>query len=246
MLLSLLLVVAVSVFSINQAHASFLFVLVAIGLGLTGLAIADILLPCLSFNYFTFPLPNSIKTSDCEQVQQAVSQLGPQVNLNASSTVEFPNPISLSWQSVNVQSCEASGGWSGTKDPYGSEDISKPVGNYSFQLTCTDPTSGASASANANVTVASPSPQCTFTANPTTITVRQKTTLSWNCNYATSCSIDQGVGNVTPVSSGSVTVEPPSTTVYTLTCSNDYGSQQWTVGVNVNSPQPKGIREVAP
>jgi hypothetical protein len=83
-----------------------------------------------------------------------------------------------------------------------------------------------------------PLPSCSsFTANPTRLVIPPpaQSTLSWSCANAVSCSIDQGVGTVNP--SGSVTVSPATTTIYTLSCSNSSGnSPPYTATVTVFTP----------
>ncbi len=66
-------------------------------------------------------------------------------------------------------------------------------------------------------------PAGTFSANPTSINQGGSSTLSWTSSNATTASIDNGVGSVTPVAGGSVQVSPSSTTIYTLTLSGPGG-----------------------
>ena len=70
-------------------------------------------------------------------------------------------------------------------------------------------------------------PECNFSADPAVIEVLPATsTLSWDCRYyggtpdegSDSCSINQGVGSVSPLND-SVSVRPSQETTYTLTCS---------------------------
>lgn len=77
------------------------------------------------------------------------------------------------------------------------------------------------------------SPTGAFSANPTTIGSGGSSTLSWTSSGATSASIDQGVGAVTPVSGGSVQVSPASTTIYTLTLTGAGGQRQYQATVTV-------------
>jgi hypothetical protein len=71
-----------------------------------------------------------------------------------------------------------------------------------------------------------------FTANPSTITAGQSSTLSWGAvTNATSAMIDQGIGGVaTP---GSVVVKPTKTTTYILTATGCGGTTTKQVTVNV-------------
>jgi hypothetical protein len=70
-----------------------------------------------------------------------------------------------------------------------------------------------------------------FSIAPGTIHVTQQATLHWSISNADSIFIDHGIGPVN--ASGSLAVTPNSTTVYTLTASNNFGSRIVSVGVVV-------------
>jgi hypothetical protein len=74
-----------------------------------------------------------------------------------------------------------------------------------------------------------------FSANPSTITAGESSTLSWEVTDADSVAITPGVGAVA-VSSGTHAVTPATTTTYTLTATNDAGSTTATTTVTVNPP----------
>jgi hypothetical protein len=57
-----------------------------------------------------------------------------------------------------------------------------------------------------------------FTANPSTIELGAKSTLSWEVHDCTSVEIDNGIGLVS--SKGSIEVSPLATTTYTLEAKN--------------------------
>jgi hypothetical protein len=60
-----------------------------------------------------------------------------------------------------------------------------------------------------------------FTASPTSVPVDGgSVTLAWSVSGATALSIDNGVGSVTPVTTGSVMVNVTATTPFTLTATN--------------------------
>ncbi len=170
----------------------------------------------------------------------------PTVDLRGPSTVEVPNPINLDWSSTNANSCDASNAWSGGKSTNGSESVSKPRGNYTFNLSCSG--AGGTASDSQAVQVIQV-PRCTFAADPTSIILPSSSTLSWDCSYpgggssATSCSIDQGIGSVSSVS-GSVEVRPAVTTSYTLNCTGIDGSRSFTTSVGIGFI-PK-LKEIIP
>lgn len=79
-----------------------------------------------------------------------------------------------------------------------------------------------------------------FTADPSGIQVGQSFTLSWSVQNADSIWIDQGVGNVGPI--GTRTLSPSSTTTYTLTATNSGGSATATATISVSAvPTPAPV-----
>jgi len=164
----------------------------------------------------------------------------PTVDLTSWPTFELPEQVHLYWTSTNANSCVASGDWSGSKPTSGDEYLSKPRGTYTFILTCTGRGGRASDSVTVKVIQV---PKCTFTANPTSIIPPQSSTLSWECIYADSCSIDQGVGSVNNPVSGTKQVRPTKTTTYTLTCDGLDGSRSYQATVVGLTPR---LREVVP
>ena len=71
-----------------------------------------------------------------------------------------------------------------------------------------------------------------FAADPSSITVGGTSTLSWSVSDATAVTIDQGIGSVGLISD--CRVSPTTTTIYTLTASNEAGSSTATVQVTVS------------
>jgi phospholipase C len=89
--------------------------------------------------------------------------------------------------------------------------------------------SGVTASATATINILG----VTLVANPTKIGPGQTASLSWTSANATSLSIDQGVGVVNGPS-GSLSVSPAATTIYTITATN--GTATATATATVNAP----------
>ncbi|MDB5189740.1 MAG: Odd Oz/ten-m 4, partial [Parcubacteria group bacterium] len=82
-------------------------------------------------------------------------------------------------------------------------------------------------------------PIATLTAAPSTITAPASSALTYSCsNGATSASIDNGVGAVTPAAAGTVPVSPTATTAYTVTCTNANGTGTDSATVTVSPQQP--------
>ncbi len=102
-----------------------------------------------------------------------------------------------------------------------------------------------------------PVPTVTISANPTTITAGQSSTLTWSSTNATQCSSGgvssqtvNGVGTAWMGPTGTsqtVTVQPSATMVYTVTCTGSGGtSAPASVTVNVKSPVPVACPMVVP
>jgi len=101
--------------------------------------------------------------------------------------------------------------------------ITSPLGsNKIFMVGANGPYNGQAYSQAVPVTV-SGGMSLTCTATPITPTSGGAVTISWTSTNATSVRIDQGVGNVSPATSGSVVVHPTRTTNYTCTATDRFG-----------------------
>jgi hypothetical protein len=78
-----------------------------------------------------------------------------------------------------------------------------------------------------------PAPTASLSANPTTISPGQSSTLSWSSTNASSCT---GGGFTASGTSGSAVVDPAVTTAYLVTCSGDGESATAMATVTVSSP----------
>jgi hypothetical protein len=67
-------------------------------------------------------------------------------------------------------------------------------------------------------------PSCTLTVAPSLVKLGESSLLKWTTNCANTVSIDQGIGPVTPVDIGSMSVSPTSETTYIMTASNPGGN----------------------
>ena len=84
---------------------------------------------------------------------------------------------------------------------------------------------------------------CTLTASPASITAGNSSTLSWTSTNATSGTINQGVGAMTPIAAGTKSVSPTSSTLYTATVTGAGGSATCSarVGVGVTPPPSNDV-----
>ena len=92
----------------------------------------------------------------------------PTVTMTASPTnVATGGTTQISWTSTGASACGASGGWTGTKGPNGSETVGPIRASTSYQLTCLG--EGGNAGAMVLVTVGGSAPDPTPTPDPTPI-----------------------------------------------------------------------------
>jgi hypothetical protein len=122
--------------------------------------------------------------------------------------------------------------------------------SYTFTVTATNAAGvSASSSLSSSVTPSNLNPVIgSFLVAPAYIMPGASSTLSWTTTFATTVSLNQGLGNQSATSTGSVVVSPSSTTLYTLTATNVNGSStaQATVVVDGTPPSvPQGLTATA-
>lgn len=155
------------------------------------------------------------------------------------ASLSAPGSVTLAWNAVNASSLSISPG-------VGAVTGNSKAVNVTASTTFTLMASNASGSvtATASVTV-SPTPPpgapviVSFTATPASLPAGGgSTTLAWNVTGASSLSIDDGVGDVTGLTSKVLNVS--STRTFQLTATNAQGSTIATVDVTVgvSSLQP--------
>lgn len=132
-----------------------------------------------------------------------------------------------------------------TQSPYalsGSANFVPPlgVGTHTYKLIATGTAGNGSKICTATVVVPpdpKPKPVCTLDAIPSTITQGDPVKLKWTSQHATSGSINQGVGVISPVANGHKTIYPNHTKTYTATFTGPGGSTTCSKKVVVN-PKP--------
>ena len=80
------------------------------------------------------------------------------------------------------------------------------------------------------------SPIAVLNANTLEVSPGSPVVLTWATEHANSASIDNEVGDVSPVAGGSVTVNPTQTTTYELTAIGDGGTDTDSVTITVSDP----------
>ena len=165
---------------------------------------------------------------------QACYVAPPTVSISASATtISYNSSTTISWSSSGASSCSASGAWSGGKYFYGSESTGNLTSSRIYTLSCTN--GGGTTSRSVTVNVNSPPPTVSISVSPSSITQGSSATLSWNSSNASSCSVSN-VGGVQPSMFGATTVNPSSSTSYTISCSGSGGSNSASASLTVTRP----------
>ena len=176
-------------------------------------------------------------------VLETVESDDPTATLAASSTsITAGSSVVLSWTSANGVSASINHGVGAVAPVAGGSVTVTPASTRTYTLTVTGADGTTPATASVTITVSSepdpdPDPPTvdSFTATPSEIDEGDSLVLAWQTTGATSVSIP-GVGS-NLASDGSATVSPTSSRSYTITATNDDGSDTDTVDVTVN-PAP--------
>ena len=107
-----------------------------------------------------------------------------------------------------------------------------PAATQLYSLTATNTFGSVTAVVSVTVIAGSAPSIASFTATPAKVSPGQSSVLSWAVTGTTGLSVKPGVGAVTGMS---VKVAPSTTTTYTLTATNSFGSVTATVSVMVGS-----------
>jgi len=161
---------------------------------------------------------------------------GPICTLNANPTTINPGGSStLTWTTTNVASASIDQGIGPVTPVAGGSVAVTPATTTTYTLTGTG-NNGQTVTCPATVTVTTqPAPICTLSASPNDIDRGDTVTLTWTSSNVTSGSIDQGIGNITPVSGGSTTHSPSDDITYTATFTGPYGNVTCSASVNIDT-----------
>jgi uncharacterized protein YkwD len=159
------------------------------------------------------------------------------------SAITQGQSVLLSWSSTGANTLTIN---NGVGDVTGRTSATvSPSQTTAYTLTASNGGGTVTASVTITVNVPAPPPPSPgptapviafFSASPSAIASGQSAMLSWSVSGATSLTIDNGVGNVSGLTS--MSVSPGQTTTYTLTASNSAGSATARVTVTVNAPAP--------
>lgn len=144
----------------------------------------------------------------------------------------------LSWTTENATSFSIDQGINAvTPVSAGTYSVS-PAVTTTYTGTATGVGGTVNCTATVTVTSTSPAPVCTLVANPVAVQLGGSSTLTWTSANATTFSINQGIGAVTPTSGGSHLVTPTVTTTYTGTATGPGGTVNCAASVTVTTSPP--------
>ena len=135
----------------------------------------------------------------------------------------------LAWRVLNATTVTITPGIGNVNPTNGSVSVS-PTDTTTYRLTASNANS--TQSSTVTVTVRKPTPQIAVcTATPMNIIQGESATIFYNTTNADTVTITPGVGSVGK--NGSVVVTPTATTTYTVTATNQFGSDTCSVSVKV-------------
>jgi hypothetical protein len=168
----------------------------------------------------------------------------PSCTLTANpNALSAPGTTTLTWTTTNATSASIDNGIypiPSSQVSGGATSTPSISANTTFTMTVTGP--GGTNTCHAPVTVTPPpGPSChlsltTAGGSPvSSINSGDSVVLSWTSSNVTSGSIDNNVGTASPVSSGSVTIYPPSSTTFNGTFTGPNGTATCSIPLTVNT-----------
>ena len=155
----------------------------------------------------------------------------PTVTISATpATIQRGAFATLAWSATEVDTVTLDNGI-GAAPMTGSLAVF-PVGTTTYRVTAAN--AGGTATASATIIVTDPLPTVELTVEPAQITAGESARLTWTATHADSASIQPGIGTVDLT--GTLSVAPMQTTVYTITAGGSGGTATRSAAVTVTSP----------
>jgi hypothetical protein len=156
----------------------------------------------------------------------------PTVTLAATPVaVAVGGSSTLTWSSMNADSCTASGGWGGTLATSGSQGTGPLTATTVYSMTCAGP-GGITAPVMASVNIL-PQPAVTLKASPAAVAAGASSILTWTSSNAASCTASGGWSGSLALSGSQSTGPVASPTSYSLSCTGSGGTSSASAVVNL-------------
>ncbi len=147
--------------------------------------------------------------------------------------------VTLSWKTENATSITIDNGVGSVTPVAEGSVVVHPTGNTTYKAHVVGANGSANCQASVQIQPPQTAAQCVFlTATPNEINSGEAVTLRWKTTNATSISINNGVGNVTPVAEGSIVVRPTVSTTYVATVTGATGSVNCSAPVTIKNSPP--------
>ncbi|MEO8725966.1 MAG: alkaline phosphatase family protein [Acidobacteriaceae bacterium] len=153
-----------------------------------------------------------------------------------SSQITAGQPVAITWSSTNATSIAIDPAVAPAPLPASGSATVTPAATTTYNMTATGPGGSAASAVTVNVTAAQPA--VTLVSSVPAITAGSSATLTWTSSNAVSVSFSPPVGTDPPALSGSATVMPAVTTIYTLTGTGAAGTTPATASVTINVVAP--------
>lgn len=197
------------------------------GLPLPILVILMMAAGCMPSGPITITTSNQPPTAYIDSISPTEASVGETVAFDGHGTDPDGTVVAYRWRSSIDGALSASASF---------ESSSLAEGEHTIYLKVQDNNGAWSGEVNSTVTVTEEVLALpvidSFDATPGSIAAGESSTLSWDVSSATTVSIDRGIGSV--ALSGTRTLSPGATTVYTLTATNESGSVTATAQVMVS------------
>lgn len=151
------------------------------------------------------------------------------------TTINIGESTELTWSSTNTTICESADFTTGNTTS-GTVTVS-PTVTTDYEVSCSGPHGIVDdlVTITVNTGGGGNAPTCTLTADPHNIVHGGDTELVWTSTNATSATIDNGVGSISPIDSGDVDISPNNTTTYTATFTGPGGTTTCSQEITVDS-----------
>lgn len=150
-------------------------------------------------------------------------------------TANYGESINISWEGKNVDSCAASGNWSGSRNIFGTASTGVLISSRVYNISCKDYSGKVVTSA---LTINVVFPEASIKANSATIVAGKSATLNWTAKGVKNCWAFgdwQGDKNLTGSESTGFLIYPRKY-AYGISCNSNKGIINDIAYVNVSAP----------
>lgn len=185
---------------------------------------------------------NSVTCQASVVIQPPVEEAPRCIFLTATpNEINSGEQVTLRWKTENATSVTINNGV-GSVTPVGEGSTTvNPTQSTTYVATVANAQGSVNCEAPVTIRNNPPGPMCiSLTANRTEIEEGEEVVLTWRTQNATSVSINNGIGNVTPVNEGSITVRPDNDTTYVATVPNAPSTNNCEISINVDDDDDGG------